>query len=69
MRLLRREGDALEVVRNFVIYDVGDQLHAVKQAMRELGLREKLYPPRRLLSWISARKNAYVERDDEPFDG
>ncbi len=70
VRVLRREGDALAVGRNFVIYDEADQLQAVKQAMRSLGLREKLYPPRRLLSWISARKNSHTERGDEDaWDG
>ena len=65
VRVLRREGEALPVGRNFVIYDQADQLQAVKQAMRSLGLREKLYPPRRLLGWISARKNSHAERGDE----
>ncbi len=65
VRVLRREGDELPVGRNFVIYDEADQLQAVKQAMLSLGLREKLYPPRRLLSWISARKNSHQERGAE----
>jgi DNA helicase II / ATP-dependent DNA helicase PcrA len=35
-RLLRREGQAIGLPRDFVIYDSSDQLSAVKQVMRDL---------------------------------
>src|SRR5512142_2020387 len=56
--LLRREAGAASLPAGFLIYDEDDQLQAVKEAMRALDLSEKLHPPRRLLSRISARKNS-----------
>jgi DNA helicase-2/ATP-dependent DNA helicase PcrA len=58
VRILRREAEAAGLPREFVIYDEDDQLAAVRDALRALGLSEKLHPPRRLLSRISAAKNA-----------
>ncbi len=66
VRLLRREFEAASLPREFVIYDEADQLAAVRLAMKELDLSEKLHPPRRLLSRISARKNS--GRDPEAAD-
>ena len=40
--------------RDFLIYDDDDQMAAVREALRDLDLSEKLHPPRRLLSRISA---------------
>jgi DNA helicase II / ATP-dependent DNA helicase PcrA len=58
VRLLRREARAADLDPGFLIYDDDDQLAAVRVAMRALDLSEKLHPPRRFLSRISARKNA-----------
>src|SRR6185437_916553 len=41
----------------FVIYDSSDQVAVVKQAQRELGIDDKLVPPRMALSRISQAKN------------
>ncbi len=70
VRLLRREARAAGLDPGFLIYDDDDQLAAVRQAMRGLDLSEKLHPPRRFLSRISARKNAARThaRDDEADD-
>ena len=67
VRLLRREAAAAGLPPGFLIYDEDDQLAAVREALRALDLSEKLHPPRRLLSRISARKNA--ARADEDEDG
>ena len=64
VRLLRRESGSAHVAAGFVIWDEDDQLAAVKEALRSLDLNEKLHPPRRVLSRISARKNS--GRLDEP---
>ncbi len=73
MRLLRREAAAAGLDPRFQIYDETDQMAAVRQAMRALDLSEKLHPPRRLLSRISARKNSgragSGEDDDFGADG
>jgi DNA helicase-2/ATP-dependent DNA helicase PcrA len=56
-RLLRREAPHIGLSRDFVIYDSSDQVAVVKQASRELGIDEKLVPPRAALSRISQAKN------------
>jgi DNA helicase-2/ATP-dependent DNA helicase PcrA len=57
VRLLRREATAAGLRRDFLIYDEADQLAVVRQALRELDVSERLHPPRRVLSRISAAKN------------
>src|SRR5687767_2669987 len=56
-RLLRREASKIGLSRDFVIYDSSDQIAVVKQAQRELGMDDKLVPPRLALSRISQAKN------------
>jgi DNA helicase II / ATP-dependent DNA helicase PcrA len=56
-RLLRREAPKIGLSRDFVIYDSSDQIAVVKQAQRELGMDDKLVPPRMALSRISQAKN------------
>src|SRR4051794_4799641 len=56
-RLLRREAPKINLSRDFVIYDSSDQVAVVKQAQRELGIDDKLVPPRMALSRISQLKN------------
>ena len=58
VRLLRREAPHIGLSRDFVIYDDDDQIAAVREALRQLELSEKLNPPRRILSRISSQKNA-----------
>ncbi|HEX9187029.1 MAG TPA: UvrD-helicase domain-containing protein [Vicinamibacteria bacterium] len=67
VRLLRREAEAAGLSPGFLVYDEDDQVAAVRDALRALDLSEKLHPPRRMLSRISARKNA--GRTDEDDDG
>jgi DNA helicase II / ATP-dependent DNA helicase PcrA len=70
VRILRREAAAAGLVPGFVIYDEDDQMAAVREALRSLDLSEKLYPPRRVLSRISAAKNSGREPDpDEALAG
>ncbi len=63
-RLLRREGPAIGLSRDFVIYDTTDQIAAIRQAVRRLGLDEKLIQPRQILGRISAAKNRLEGPDD-----
>src|SRR4026208_876822 len=56
-RLLRREAPKIGLSRDFVIYDSSDQVAVVKQAERELGIDDKLVPPRMALGRISQAKN------------
>jgi DNA helicase-2/ATP-dependent DNA helicase PcrA len=68
VRLLRREAAAAGLSPDFVIYDEDDQMQAVRGALRALDLPEKLNPPRRLLSRISARKNSGRDPEDVADD-
>src|SRR5205085_4966755 len=68
VRLLRREASAAGLSHDFVIYDEDDQLQAVREALKALDLAEKLNPPRRLLSRISARKNSGRDPEDAESD-
>src|SRR5712671_6581604 len=56
-RLLRREGPAIGLSRDFVIYDSSDQLTVVKQALKELNIDDSFIQPRAALSRISHAKN------------
>jgi DNA helicase II / ATP-dependent DNA helicase PcrA len=56
-RLLRREAPKIGLSRDFVIYDSSDQVAVVKQAQRDLGMDDKLVPPRMALARISQAKN------------
>jgi DNA helicase-2/ATP-dependent DNA helicase PcrA len=56
-RLLRREAPAIGLDRDFVIYDSSDQVVAVRQALKDEGIDDKLVPPRQALARISQAKN------------
>ena len=60
-RMLRREGPAIGLSRDFVIYDASDQLAVVRRARRELDIDDKLLPARQALSLISQVKNQMVD--------
>src|SRR5499427_487376 len=56
-RLLRREAPHIGLSRDFVIYDSSDQAAVVKQVEKELGIDDKLVPPRVAMARISQAKN------------
>ncbi|MDP6579671.1 MAG: UvrD-helicase domain-containing protein [Vicinamibacterales bacterium] len=60
-RMLRREGPAIGLSRDFVIYDSSDQMTVVRRALRELDIDDKLLPARQALSLISQAKNQMVD--------
>ena len=60
-RVLRREGPAIGLSREFVIYDSSDQLAVVRRALRDLNIDDKLLPARQALSLISQAKNQMVD--------
>src|SRR5207248_1816491 len=47
--------------RDFAIYDDEDQLGVVKQALKELNIDDKQFPPRSILSLISKAKSALLD--------
>ena len=56
-RILRRDGEAIGLPSDFVIYDSDDQTAVVRQTQRALNIDPRRFPPRALLSAISAAKN------------
>lgn len=62
-RVLRRDGPAIGLPRDFVIYDTSDQLAVVRRSLKELDIDDKLLPPRQALSLISQAKNQMVDPD------
>jgi DNA helicase-2/ATP-dependent DNA helicase PcrA len=60
VRLLRQDGEAIDIPRNFVIWDESDRQAAIKQASKQAAINEKTYPPRLLTSLISGAKNEMV---------
>ena len=64
VRILRTCIDRLGYTREFVIYDTADARTLVKDCVKELGLDDKEYPPRSVLSIISRTKNDMTSPDE-----
>ncbi len=64
VRILRQDGEALNIPRTFVIFDEADRASAVKQASKQLMLDEKTFPARRLAGLISSAKNEMLSPGD-----
>ena len=58
VRLLRQDGNQIDIARNFVIFDEADRLSLVKSVMKELGVAEQQFSPRSIVGYISKAKNA-----------
>ncbi len=65
VRILRRHPEEAGLPRQFVIYDQDECLSLVKRAISSVGLSDKTYSPRRVLSLLSMQKNGrpYSEAD------
>lgn len=61
VRILRRDGSAVGVAPNFVIYDEVDQRSLIKEVLRDLKLDERHFPPGLLLDRISRAKERCVD--------
>ena len=60
VRFLRRYAEELGYPPAFTIYDTSDSQSALKTCIKELGLDDKVYKPKEMLSRISGAKNALV---------
>jgi DNA helicase-2/ATP-dependent DNA helicase PcrA len=56
-QLLRREGSAIGLTKDFLVYDDSDQLAELKRVMKAMGVDPKQVEPRRILSRIDDAKN------------
>jgi len=59
-RILRADGYAIGIDRNFAIYDDDDQLAAVRRVLADLALDPRQHNPRAILGAISRAKNELV---------
>ena len=64
VRLLRMDGSAIGVPRNFVIYDEDDRQGLIKQAMKTLSISDKEIKPSAVSGAISGAKNSLVSPED-----
>jgi len=64
VRLLRMDGQFIDVPRNFVIYDEDDRQGLVKQAMKQLSITDKDMKPSAVSGAISSAKNAMQTPED-----
>src|SRR5690606_11023822 len=64
VRLLRIDGEAIGIARNFVIYDEDDRQGLIKQAMKQLSISDKEIKARAVSSVISNAKNAMQSPDN-----
>lgn len=59
-RILRRDGQAIGVPANYVIYDTDDQIAVVRQALKDLDIDEKRFAPASIHNIISRAKNELI---------
>ncbi len=60
VRFLREYAASLGYPERFTIYDTSDSVSAIKACIKELGLDDKIYKPKDVLSRISMAKNSLV---------
>lgn len=64
VRLLRFDGEHIQIPKNYVIFDEADRQGAVKQALRQLKVSEKQYSPSSIAGLISSAKNELIPPSD-----
>ncbi len=64
VKLLRTSGQYIGIDRNFIIYDEGDKLSLIKQAMKQVRLEDEKIKPNLIGNAISAAKNDFLTPDD-----
>jgi DNA helicase-2/ATP-dependent DNA helicase PcrA len=63
-RILRAEAGPAGLNPNYVIYDDGEQLSAIRSALKDLKIDEKMYRPEAMRSAISKAKNELIKSDN-----
>ena len=64
VRILRRDGPAIGVPSNFIIYDEANRQGLIKQAMKQLSIAPDKLKPRSVSAAISNAKNDLLTPDD-----
>ncbi len=74
-KLMRIEAETAGYKRNFTIYDVDDQVQALKKIVSSIGLPQQKLPPKMLQSQLSKLKNQFKypqdisTKEDDGFEG
>lgn len=63
-RILRAEAEHLGFSKNFTIYDVDDQVRAIKKVISTLTVPQQLYTPKMIQNRLSRIKNQFLFPDD-----
>ncbi len=63
-RILRRDIERLGYTRSFTIYDTADSERVMKEIIRDMGLDDKTFPPKYVLSIISKEKDHMTTPDE-----
>jgi len=61
VKVLRRDGEAIGIPKNFIIYDDTDQKDAIKEILDQFGLSTDSYKPASFLGQISDAKNQMIK--------
>lgn len=64
VRILRREIDRLGYASNFTIYDADDSQRVIKSCLEQLGMSDKLFAPKMILSEISHSKESRITAEE-----
>jgi len=62
-RILRRNIDRLGYTGSFTIYDTSDSERVMKDVIKDMGLDDKTFPPKYVLSIISREKDKMISAD------
>jgi DNA helicase-2/ATP-dependent DNA helicase PcrA len=65
-RILRMHGEVAGLSKDFTIFDTADQMALVSECIEQMGLPEKKYQPRAVLSLISKAKEQLISPEEFP---
>ena len=63
-RILRREIERIGYTKSFTIYDASDSERLMKQIIQDMGLDDKTFPAKYVLSIISRQKDNFISADE-----
>ncbi len=63
VRILRMDGEPIGLDRNLVIYDEDDKNSIIKEAMQDINVDTRNFPPRSISSAISANKSQMIDAE------
>ena len=67
-RILRREGEAMGISKNFTIYDDHDELSLLEKILKEEKISERVISPKYLRGTISGAKNSLIPPEEYPLE-